>query len=671
MADLTLCRRVEFAKCEVETLRNKQRIVAKTARSTRFESDMSIAKTVCLEQYFALGIGYGNRADEPCRAIGIARSLDLIEQKMHFFFETEMIAAVPRRIDAGSSVEGFYLEARVVGERKLSRLFRITCGFEYGVFAECFPGFGYLCKTRQICEPHHSDVETGEHISHLADLAWVVSCEQEFFHNDLSLYLTSYLASADTENVEYTFLLPSLSDKGYKYCSGFSTASQSSPLRKEEIPVLSAVFVEEQVEVRSDIDIAESTYSRGGSPSDEIRTIQIELGIWLSGVESFLASAHHSFLGQKDIRQNNDSSKEFRLLNSVLQRCAMLNARVLTLSQGDGGVIGRDSARELATALRESLLLSEGLIGSSSLGSGEWKAWSGMLSVRFRSTSAFPRLIALAEEEGHSNLPGILKDLTTNRGFLSPEHSELALVLPRFGVILQYLSVVGRMLDADEPLKPSLVIFSRVNEQIVDLTQYINNRLERFPNEEAELFGSLDAASYTASIELKKVYSQELAGVAQMRPTPSIYARIETAHSLLKEGFQQILASFARNLDPEVDIFELFPTFHIKLEQSIALRRALWDATKVVQAAEAKPEKAEIEKMLAELRGFLSGTVKFLFYKDTETVERFAEEIFITKQNKDLVPLLHRFGAYLETLFGQVNLRSVLEKYPFDPNGDD
>jgi hypothetical protein len=431
------------------------------------------------------------------------------------------------------------------------------------------------------------------------------------------------------------------------------------------------VFVEEQVEVHSENDIAEMMTSRGGSSFDELGAVQIELGIWLSGVESFLASGHHSFLASKDLRTVVDSSKEFRLLNSVLQRCAMLNARILTHSNENiQGIIGRDQLRELATALRETLLLSEGLMASNSLGSGEWKAWTSMLSVRFDSAPAFRELIANAEETGRSNLPGILKDLTTNRGFLSAEQSELALVLPRFGVILQWLDIVGRMLDVDEPLKPALVIFSRVNEQIYELTNYINNRLERFPNEEAELFGSLDAASYTASIELKKVYSQELAGVAQMRPSPSIYARMETAHSLLKEGFQQILAGFARIIDKDIDIFELFPTFHIKLEQSIALRRELWDAARVIQAAEAKPEKAEIEKMHSELRGFLSGTVKFLFYKDTETVERFAEEIFVTKQNKDLVPLLHRFGAYLETLFGQVNLRAVLEKYPFDPKGD-
>jgi len=58
-------------------------------------------------------------------------------------------------------------------------------------------------------------------------------------------------------------------------------------------------------------------------------------------------------------------------------------------------------------------------------------------------------------------------------------------------------------------------------------------------------------------------------------------------------------------------------------------------------------------------------SVRYLFYKDTETVERFVEEILIAQQNKELVPILHRFGAYLETLFGQVSLRTVLHGHPF------
>jgi hypothetical protein len=51
-----------------------------------------------------------------------------------------------------------------------------------------------------------------------------------------------------------------------------------------------------------------------------------------------------------------------------------------------------------------------------------------------------------------------------------------------------------------------------------------------------------------------------------------------------------------------------------------------------------------------------------------ETVERFIEEVIFTSNVEDLMSLLHRFEAYLETLFGQINMRSVLADHPYDPN---
>jgi len=323
--------------------------------------------------------------------------------------------------------------------------------------------------------------------------------------------------------------------------------------------------------------------------------------------------------------------------------------------------------RDLGASLREIALICTAMLDSKKLGPGQWKAWSNIVRARLTSLTVYAKLVLAAERAGDSFLPAILKELAAGAESDSTEHAELALVLPRFGRALLWLSVVGRMLEADEPLKPALVIFARINEQIFELTHYISNRLGTFPDPEGELFAHLDAASYTASIELKKVYSQELTGLAALRPAPSVFAKMETAYALLNEGFQQILAGFARLIDPKTDVFKLFPNFEVKREQSTALRQELWDVTSLVQGTEAKPDKKNVEAMKKVLRDFIGGTAKHLFYKDAETVERFVEEILVAKENKDLVPILHRFGAYLEALFGQVNLRAVLEKHPFEP----
>jgi hypothetical protein len=84
-----------------------------------------------------------------------------------------------------------------------------------------------------------------------------------------------------------------------------------------------------------------------------------------------------------------------------------------------------------------------------------------------------------------------------------------------------------------------------------------------------------------------------------------------------------------------------------------------------VKYAEQNPRQSAVIELNKQLTSFLIGSMHYLFYKDKETVERFVEEILVTANKKDLVPILHRFSAYLETLFGQVNMRAVLANHPF------
>ncbi len=439
------------------------------------------------------------------------------------------------------------------------------------------------------------------------------------------------------------------------------------PYPSEEVQDLAALVIGNQVDASVDglAPDAEKRLSQYMPPVLDDNGVITELGIWCAGLDSFLAAGHYSF-GSAD-GSRTEVIKNFRLVHSALLRAAGLNSKLLSLrserEQADS-LTGRELG-DLATAFRDSILIGDCMIRSGSVGPAEWTAWSNSLADRFTHLSVFRKLIRAAEASGEQCLPDYLRKLA-HGGAVTPEQAEIALVLPRFGKILKWLSVVGEMLAADEPLKPALLIFSSINEQVRDLIGYINNRLERFPNEEAELFLSLDAASYTASIELKKVYTQELAGLASVRPSPTIYARMETSYSLLNEGFQQILAGLARLVDPALTNIDLFPTFKVKLDQSLVLRKELWSLGQIVKAAESDPIPEKIEAMHTSLREFMKATVRFLFYKDTETIERFVEEILVTKQNKDLVPILHRFGAYLDTLFGQVNLRAVLEKNPFE-----
>jgi len=391
--------------------------------------------------------------------------------------------------------------------------------------------------------------------------------------------------------------------------------------------------------------------SRGGDDA-RVNELQVELGIWLASLESFVRSGPNAFFSSNAA----DRSREAHIVHSALLRASMLTAMLLDPKQGNAA---SPDLPQLAKALRDVTLLSEPFLQKKDDSIAGYNALRDVITERLRDLPAVARLKAAADAAGERNLPSVLLELT-QKGEIDPEEAELALVLPRFGQVLKYLDVVGGMLERDEPLKPAILVFSRVNEMIYELTTFINNRLERFPDVEVEMFASLDAASYTASMELKKVYGQELAGVSELRPAPSIYARTETAYALLHDGFQLILAGFAKIVDPSADLFSVFPEFKLKRDQSLVLRRELDTLITTVQSTENEPEDRKIDALKGSIREFMLEPATYLFFKDTETVERFVEEITITRSNKDLVPLLHRFGAYLDTLLGQVSLRAVL-----------
>ncbi len=275
----------------------------------------------------------------------------------------------------------------------------------------------------------------------------------------------------------------------------------------------------------------------------------------------------------------------------------------------------------------------------------------------------------MSDAGGEENLPAPLRDLIlTARA--SVERDELSAILPRFGRILGLLEIIAGMLREDEPLKPALLIFAKISDQTQELITFINNYVERTASSDDEYIGTLDGASYTASMELKKVRNHELAGVTATRPATTVYARTEAAHALLTESLQNILTGFARqHFDGEVDAFALFPDFGVKRVRSRKLRADIYKILRLVQAAENDPNETNVDHLQEALAIYLEESLAYLFYKDTETFERFVEEIMVTSQKKDLIPILHRFGAYLETLFAQVSMRAVLEGEPFQAAG--
>ena len=412
-------------------------------------------------------------------------------------------------------------------------------------------------------------------------------------------------------------------------------------------------------------DQTSATMPNRGLSSDEIT---FQLGAWLSGLAIFLDRSGQLNDVGKVASASENFVKEIRIARDVLHRCSSLafDLAMATASQVGSDGISHADARTLVPKLREPLLTANALVRNDSLNFVEWQAWCIFANEWLNSDPVLTRVMQLSDVGGAAFLPKRLREIIESSRSTGELGSPIAVVLPRFGRVLRTLDIVGELLERDEPMKIAVIIFAKAAHQTRELIAQLDQFVKRAGEDGGELSVVLDSASYMTSLELKKVMQQELSGVLSLRPATSIYARSETSYALLTESLQQILAQFAKHIDPAVDIFDLFPNFRNKLDQSLLLRKELHTISQIARHAEKESEQQNIDKLNASLTRFMETSVRFLFYKDIETFERFVEEIAVTKQKKDVVPIVHRFGAYLETLFGQVCMRAVLEKHPFD-----
>jgi hypothetical protein len=243
---------------------------------------------------------------------------------------------------------------------------------------------------------------------------------------------------------------------------------------------------------------------------------------------------------------------------------------------------------------------------------------------------------------------------------------EVLSIIAGLADLLAYLKIIQEALASDRPLKHTLPFFSLINQEARRLLQDVEVFAMRVETSNEELFNILDGMKFAVSMELRKVFSFELVGLSSMRQAPSIYARVENAHGLLRDSFQQSIVGLSKIFDPEIEGARLFSAFRTKVEQSLELRSDLFALLQLVRKAEKERDLYPIARLIERLGAFHSSSLRYLMFKDWEACERFIEEVGAARGAIELSPVLNRFSAYLETLLGQVNMRAVLIDHPFE-----
>src|SRR5215813_11782662 len=107
--------------------------------------------------------------------------------------------------------------------------------------------------------------------------------------------------------------------------------------------------------------------------------LEIELGIWLASIESFLGTAAHPFADKMNARAH-DWSSELFVTNTGLVICSQILMRLSSMANTGriGLLLSTEDLDELSEVVGDALNLSAGLLRAKPLGFAEWRAWCRM-----------------------------------------------------------------------------------------------------------------------------------------------------------------------------------------------------------------------------------------------------------------------------------------------------
>ncbi|MCA1634257.1 MAG: hypothetical protein LC802_11330 [Acidobacteria bacterium] len=319
------------------------------------------------------------------------------------------------------------------------------------------------------------------------------------------------------------------------------------------------------------------------------------------------------------------------------------------------------------TRRRRSCLICDGLLAAPSIHFGGWSGLRGILARELEQSEAARSLSEAVCGRAPDSLPDPLRALA---GKLTPDElgEDILNIFSTFVRSLEHLRFVELSLKSDGHLKQLLPVFALVLDEGGELIDLLENRALHVEGAGKNILDALDGTAYAIRMELRKVFEHELAGLCALAHPPQIYARTENAHGLLRDCFQQSVVAIAQSVEPGFDGSQLFGAFNTRLEQSLALRLDLWRLLELVRQAGSERGPYPKTLLLEQLAAFSERSLRFLMYKDWDSFERFVDDVESAQTDAQLETVLHRFVTFLETLFGQINIRAVLSGHPFEPN---
>jgi hypothetical protein len=226
--------------------------------------------------------------------------------------------------------------------------------------------------------------------------------------------------------------------------------------------------------------------------------------------------------------------------------------------------------------------------------------------------------------------------------------------------LLKYLAFADPENLPDDRLKGAAAVFSLVISEARALVTYIERRaLPAMRPSEAK--DACDSIAYCMPIDLNKVSRVELADLASARSIDHVRARIENAHGILKDCFQQSIAQLATALDRSITGVGVFSDFVTKKERSFTLKKSLEGLIRVVHDFYVRGDEVSASALREGTARFYDRQLRHLMFRDWAGFEQFFVEILKCNSTPALKPIAHRYETFLQTLLREIEKRAVLQ----------
>lgn len=414
-----------------------------------------------------------------------------------------------------------------------------------------------------------------------------------------------------------------------------------------------------------------------------------EFELWLNGL-----LAHHKYTGlpfgeKKPLPLNRDFREDVRTTIQVVQDLItmahqIVEAEIREIREGDPSFLvnpNQDLKRQIRDYRRQARRIDEflnfldfldkynvlglSLIRLPQISRREFKAFGFMLTEQIGRLRKSEAHIYLKKKFFDWKFQHVIQRDIVSALEMEGIREQLEMLFLEFFHVLSAIKYIQREMRRSFKFRKFIILFVDRYFACRRFLKVLEETQTYLDSYQPDLSASLHATISALKLETRKVFGRELRNVESKKKIDEIYSHMENACGLLQHAFQDSFVNLVHLLNPNFNEFDVFEDLAQRYQESVILVNDLQRIYQMVRDETNTREEERWIDLRKTLQLFRDSSMKFLMFKDWQSCEEFIDELDYA-EFRDRTFLLHRFEIYLSTLIGEVQKRSVFDK--FDPN---